>query len=143
MAKRNKGRNPPAKSPLSSNSGVQTSPQNTTAIQQTTEHFSGPIPRPDILRHYNEIVPGAAERILKMAEEDARHQRDIEMAALDAAKTESARGQHYGFLIGLSALITTGIALYLGYDKVAMVLGGTTVVGLVTVFVTGRLQMNK
>lgn len=28
--------------------------------------FSGPLPQPDILKEYNSIVPGAAERIITM-----------------------------------------------------------------------------
>ena len=35
------------------------------------QQFSGPIPPPDALAQYNNIVPGAAERILKMAENQA------------------------------------------------------------------------
>jgi uncharacterized membrane protein len=41
-------------------------------------HFSGPLPPPEILAQYNEIVPGAAERILKMAEEQSAHRRGLE-----------------------------------------------------------------
>ena len=42
---------------------------------------------------YDPIVPGAAERILAMAEADAKHQREIELAALQAADHEVRRGQ--------------------------------------------------
>jgi uncharacterized membrane protein len=37
------------------------------------EQFSGPIPHPNILESYNRILPGAAERILSMAEEEQKH----------------------------------------------------------------------
>jgi uncharacterized membrane protein len=36
------------------------------------EQFSGPIPHPNILESYNRILPGAAERILSMAEEEQK-----------------------------------------------------------------------
>ncbi len=105
--------------------------------------FSGPVPHPDILLGYNEIVPDAAERILRMAEQDAEHQRNIEMTALKAAASETKRGQIFGLLIGLSALIVSGAAAYLGQTEVAMMIGGTTVVGLVTVFVVGRWKQQE
>ena len=39
------------------------------AIQVSEEHhFSGPLPRPEDLAKYDQIVPGAAARIIQMAE---------------------------------------------------------------------------
>jgi len=75
-----------------------------------------------------------------MAEADARHQREIEMAALQAAEKEVRRGQLFGFSLGLTALIASVLALYLGSETVASIIGGTTVVGLVSAFIIGRTK---
>ncbi len=56
-------KNPPGH--LSANNGVSNS-QPPQKITVTETHF-GPIPHPQILARYDEILPGAAERILKMA----------------------------------------------------------------------------
>ena len=112
-----------------------------TAVQQTS--FSGPIPHPEILHGYDAIVPGAAERILTMAEDDAKHQRVIEMAALDAAKAEVRLGQWLGFIIGIAALGTSLTAIFLGAEVVAGIIGGTTVVGLVSAFIFGRIKQKS
>jgi len=106
-------------------------------FQQST--FSGPIPHPSILEGYERLVPGAAERILVMAESDSRHQQEIECAALHAAEAEVKRGQIFGFIIGLTALGASMLALAMGSPAVAGVIGGTTVVGLVSVFIVGRV----
>lgn len=111
--------------------------------QQRIEQFSGPIPSPDVLARYNEIVPNAAERILVMAESDATHQREIEMAALNAQRRERRLGQVFGFSIGIAALAVAALALMKGHAAAASVIGGTTVVGLVAVFVTGRVLVSK
>jgi len=111
--------------------------------EQRIEQFSGPIPIPDILARYNEIIPNAAERILVMAESDAKHRRDIEMVAINAQRRERHLGQILGFSIGLFALATSAFALSLGHSVAASVIGGTTVVGLVAVFVTGRIVFNR
>jgi uncharacterized membrane protein len=37
-------------------------------VAQTGTYFAGPLPPPQILEKYNSIVPGSAERIIKMAE---------------------------------------------------------------------------
>lgn len=112
-------------------------------VRQVTQQYSGPIPPPEILYRFDQIVPGAAERILIMAEEDAKHQREIEKSALSLAAEEVKRGQRYGLTIGSLAFITSIIALVLGSEKTAIALGGTTVVGLVAVFVTGRIKQSK
>lgn len=71
-------------------------------IQSAT--FLGPIPHPAILEGYEKIVPGAAERILIMAESSMKHQQQYDNALLEASKKQAARGQIPGFLIGLSAI---------------------------------------
>jgi len=49
--------------------------EQTKVAHLTQQQFSGPVPHPQILQGYDQIIPGAAERILRMAEEDAEHQR--------------------------------------------------------------------
>lgn len=106
-------------------------------FQQST--FSGPMPPPSVLEGYERLVQGAAERILVMAESDAKHQQEIEFAALRAAEAEIKRGQLFGFVIGLTALAASMLALAMGSPAVAGVIGGTTVIGLVSVFIVGRV----
>lgn len=43
--------------------------------QAIRSEFSGPLPHPEILAKYEDILPGAATRILEMAEEQANHRR--------------------------------------------------------------------
>jgi uncharacterized membrane protein len=102
------------------------------------------MPPPAILQGYEEIVPGAAERILAMAESDTKkHQHAIEFAALAAAEGEVKRGQWFGFLIGGLALLCSILALFIGSPTVAAIIGGTTVIGLVSVFIIGRVVKPK
>ena len=51
----------------------------------SAEKFDGPIPHPSILKGYNDVVPGAAERILAMAEK-TRHIPMLSIIALIATK---------------------------------------------------------
>ncbi len=113
------------------------------ALQQEQCYFAGPLPSPQTFAEYDKIVPGAAERILVMAEKDAEFQRAITHKALKAEASERRLGQILGFCIGLASLITTGIALFFNQPTAASIIGGTTVVGLVTVFVLGRDSGSK
>ena len=47
-------------------------------ISQISQSFSGPLPPPQVLASYDQILPGCAERIIKMAEEQGLHRRAIE-----------------------------------------------------------------
>jgi len=109
-------------------------------IQSAT--FLGPIPHPAILEGYEKIVPGAAERILIMAESSMKHQQQYDNALLEASRKQAARGQILGFLIGLSAIGASMFSAFIGYPVLAGILGGTTVVSLVVAFVVGRMVKN-
>jgi len=51
---------------------VSSSTQNDEDFQiiQQLRHFSGPLPSPDILINYDRVIPGAANRIIEMAEKN-------------------------------------------------------------------------
>lgn len=92
---------------------------------------------------YNAVLPGAAERIIAMAEAEAAHVRMIETEALSGELRERRLGQICGLGIGVAALGTAALALFLGHETAATVIGGTTVVGLVSVFVIGRVYQSS
>lgn len=42
-------------------------------VTSVMSEFSGPLPPPSIMKGYEDIVPGSADRILSMAENQAKH----------------------------------------------------------------------
>ena len=64
--------------------------------------FSGPIPPPQILQQYNNIVPDAAERIIHMAEKQSDHRMGLERKVVDSNILKSYLGM----------IIAAGIAVY-------------------------------
>ena len=90
------------------------------------------------MRGYDDVLPGAAERILRMAETDQADAREVRQLALREAAADSRRGQGYGFLVALAALAATCVLGYQGLEAAAATVGGVTVVGLVAVFIMGR-----
>ena len=99
--------------------------------------FSGPIPHPTILKGYEEVLPGSADRILSMTEKEGEHRRKIETELVKNDNIRSYLGQIAGFTI---AIVGLGGSIYLGInDKVwaSGIMGAGTLTGLVTVFVTG------
>ncbi len=77
------------------------------AILVKQESFRGPLPKPDHLRAYNEICPGAAQDILNEFKANGQHIRTCETKALDASIGKVKRGQ---WIAGVLAIICLGSA---------------------------------
>ena len=56
-------------------------------------HFSGPLPSPEALGKYEQICPGSADRIIKMAEGQAAHRQALETNTIAEQVRQSSRGQ--------------------------------------------------
>lgn len=105
--------------------------------------FSGPIPPPQILKGYNEVVKNGAERIVVMAEKQSSHRMQLEDHAVKEELKQSRLGQVFGFILGIVGLgLATTLAL-LGHEAIAGIFGTTTILGLVTVFVLGKRAQQK
>ncbi|OJF97603.1 hypothetical protein AX760_16720 [Pararhizobium antarcticum] len=103
-----------------------------------SEQFSGPIAHPKHLRAYEEILPGAAERIMTMAENQQNHNTDMEKKIVAAQISDQKRGMRYG-LVALTLVIC--LAAYAGMNgnnTLAGMLVGAGVAGVVGAFVKGR-----
>lgn len=123
----NRGASPPPQPPEATGS---------TAIR--IQEFLGPLPPPRDLREYEQVVPGAAERILQMAEREQRagHELAIEGARTEALATR--RAQLVGLICVISALGAAVGLGYLGHAVAAGAVGTTTVLGLATAFLATR-----
>ena len=71
---------------------------------QQVEITSGPIPSPQILQQYNQIVPDAAERIIRMAEKQSDHRINLERKVVNSNITKSYLGMIFATIIALYGL---------------------------------------
>jgi uncharacterized membrane protein len=108
-------------------------------------HFSGPIPPPEMLARYDEILPGAAKTILQRAETESTHRCEMEknilseqVAADKRTASEVRLGQILGFVSVIAIVSLSAYATHLGKDALAIGLGVSTIAGLVTAFIKGR-----
>lgn len=105
---------------------------------QIASYFKGPLPPPDILRQYNDIVKDGAERIFNRYEAQSSHRMQLEDHAVKEELKQSSRGQLFGFVISIFGLGLAGLLAYLGHEAIAGIIGGSTIVSLATVFVVGK-----
>ena len=109
-----------------------------------SEMYSGPIPPPEALARYEEIQPGAADRILKMAEKQQEHRMALETKAIGGQVDQSKRGQIFGFI---AIFLCIGAAIFFAVvcnmTKFAATFLTVTMVILVGLFLTGKNVMKK
>lgn len=96
------------------------------------ERFSGPIPHPQHMAAYEEICPGAADRLISMAE--ASLQSQIEEVAADIS--DRKQGLWMGFAAFLALVVAAAACAIYGQVVFAGLLLGAGVIGIVARFVT-------
>ncbi len=102
-----------------------------------SESWSGPFPPPAVIEKYEDMVPGAADRILKMTENQTAHRIQMEKMAVRGDSIRSYLGLIFGFILSM-AVISGGIYLVAnGHDWAGGVLIGLDIIGLAGVFVYG------
>ena len=102
------------------------------ATRQETriEEFSGPLPRPQTLKEYDEIIPNGAERIMSMAEEQSRHRRDMEALMIRGNVRSQRHGLTASFTLNLTALVS---GTFLAYNGIPILGGILSVGGLLSI----------
>ena len=110
--KRRATRRNPGGAPNSSQAGTVTRARNAVTADEVTEivqetitaefrQWSGPLPHPDDLARFNEVVPGSAHLIVKAFVDQGDHRRSLEQKVVGGSETRAARGQFlvYTFLM--------------------------------------------
>ena len=119
---------------------------NTTTMMQ----FQGPVPPPELLAQYEKIVPGTADRLIKLTERQVTlqenqqaHRIAMESIIIPRQQTQSERGQHYGLTAFLFALIISALLVAYGHDTAGTILGSLDLVAVVAIFVTGKIKQSE
>jgi uncharacterized membrane protein len=114
-------------------------PSQREAIIHAQLEFSGPLPPPQILGQYDEVLPGAAERILRMAEKQQDHRIGVDQSGIRRANW----GLGAGYSLSVMGLISTTFLVMHGHDVAGSVLGGSTFLSLVSTFVYGSIVRSR
>ena len=131
---------------------MQESPTNTSDDFQVVEShqtYLGPIPPPEELHHYESVIPGAADRILRMAEAESLHRQRQEEVSIQANIAAQQRqiglveyqakalsrsdllGQLLGFAVSIVSLSGCVYLAYRGQPWVASALVGLPLAGVI------------
>ena len=100
--------------------------------------FSGPIPPPWILKGYEEVFPGCAERILAMAEKQSSHRQVLEKDRLSATNRTEHWGQIFAFVIALTSILGGIYLISIGKDASGLTAIIAALGALVGAFIYGK-----
>ena len=108
-------------------------------ILHATSSHSGPLPTPETLAKYEAILPGLAERIVRLPEREQEHRHEFSKTWLRREARLRDRGQIFGMVALLVVLAFCTALLLNGFATIAGAVAIALVIGVVGIFVTGRV----
>lgn len=109
-------------------------------VMERVEVYHGPPPHPRIIRGYEAVAPGSAEKIINTFQEQVTHRMDMEHKTVEAEIQSERRGQWMGFTLTMAFIVISAFLLMMGKSiEGFLTLGGTgsCIIGL---FIYGRYQ---
>lgn len=96
-----------------------------------------------MLVQFNDAFPGAAERIVAMAERQSAHREEMETVVVNAAARSQTRGSWFAFIISMTAILGGVYLIKLGKSGEGVAAIIASLAGLAAVFVYGKKQEKK
>lgn len=100
--------------------------------------FSGPIPPPSIIKGYEEVLSGSADRIIKMAEKQMTHRQDMESIMVRSESRDGLLGVLFAFALGIGSLVASVVVVVMVPQNAgaisSAVLGATGIGSIITAF---------
>ena len=122
--------------------------QNSETAAYFAMRHSGPLPPASEFQDYNNTLPGAADRILLLTENEAEHRRSLQKEHLNKYYESLAedkkimrRGQLFAFVLGIVFIVAGIVISYVGNPVMGTILPlGYTLVAMIGVFMTGKFK---
>jgi len=112
-------------------------------VTHASVQISGPLPPPEAFRGYEDVVPGAADRILKMAEGEQVHRHQVETRQLRYTVSLAALGQVFALTIGLSGIVSGAVLALRGQNLNGLAFLVTSLATLVGVYIHGQRKASR
>jgi len=106
-------------------------------------HYQGPIPPASELAGIDRIIPGGADRIIRMAENQAQHRQDIEKVVITCQQNQSGQGQWFAFIIALALVGTGTFCILKSHDWAGAVIITSTLVSAAGTFIVGKSSQKQ
>lgn len=105
--------------------------------------YTGPIPPPEVLAQYENVLPGLADRIMAESERQRAHRQEAEMTLIRNDARARMAGLIVGMVVALAALALAGVLAALGQSVWAVAIALAEIAALAGVFVLGHLRRRE
>lgn len=102
--------------------------------------FQGPIPPPKIFEQYEQAVPGSADRIIKLAEQDQVQDHSMEKQGQSTHHTLLLRGQGLSFATAIVAMICGTALIAIGSETVGSVMAIGSLATCAALYIRGEFR---
>ncbi|WP_239325349.1 DUF2335 domain-containing protein [Snodgrassella gandavensis] len=106
---------------------------------------SGPLPSPEDLAMYNQLIPNGADRIMQSVEKEQlarieldRHKTECDINYINKSLQLQQRGQWIAFVAVLLFFILSFLLIWTGSPALGASIMGASLVAIVTIFITGK-----
>jgi len=103
-------------------------------------YHQGPIPDAQQLSLYEKTCPGAADRIITMAEKQSLHRQNIETLVIRSNARNSTLGVVFAFMLGLTTISGGVFLAFNDHELFGALFGSAGIAGLVGVHIWNTLQ---
>ncbi|MCK4027398.1 DUF2335 domain-containing protein [Streptococcus suis] len=105
--------------------------------------YSGPIPHPQLLKEFNDVIPNGADRIMTMAEKQSGHRIILEEKVVNANNRDSFLGVVFAGVIALLIVLGAIFLIYNNKDIQGFSLLIGTSVAYISVFLKSKSRDDK
>ncbi len=102
------------------------------------QYYAGPIPHPEIIASYEQIVPGSGDRILAMSEQQQRHKMKVQEILVNAATQHEKLGMWRGFILALAIIASGTLVILSGFSVAGFALVTGPAIAIAGVFLYDR-----
>ena len=140
------------KQEISKEHEVEVEPKREETVEQVVarviqSEFSGPIPPPNIIKGYEEVVPGSANRIIAMAEKQSEHRQEMERVMINAEARDSLLGVLFAFILGTLCIVASIIIVINVPESAGAIsgalLGATGIGSIIVTFIKSTRTSSK
>jgi uncharacterized membrane protein len=113
------------------------------AMKIQAQFWQGQLPPPDAMEHYEKVLPGSFDRILKMAERQQIGQIDNINLAQSYASRDVRRGHYLGFSLSALAMLAAAWFVHEHQPYIAALCLGVPVLSVARAFIDGAQPKQK
>lgn len=114
-----------------------------TAQQYIRAEYSGPLPHPSQLEHYEKTYPGAAKIIFDQWQRQTQHRQRLEYETITSQEKRADRGQVMAFIIVMTVTVGGFVLIGLGHSVAGTIASIGGLAGLLTLFFGRRSKTDK